>query len=181
MPTAPNGSQTAFLQTGGQTDQTFSVSADGTYSFSFQGALQCLPQQRRCAQQLAVYIDGTLVNVYSPTSSGTWDSFNFSKSLASGTHTLSFHTGVTSGDTTAFLDNVAIAAQSVRSPNPPVPPLLSPTGALNLQASAALPTSPLVPAGLSPVARASNPMVASGVHRLPPMAPRPLFSRPAAR
>jgi lysophospholipase L1-like esterase len=108
-PNAPDGTQTAYLQTSGQIDQTFSVAAGGSYQIAFKGALRAYRSGTSTYQQIAVYLDGTLVNVFSPTSSTSWNSFSFSSTLANGNHTLSFRTAVSTGDTTAFLDNVTIS------------------------------------------------------------------------
>ncbi len=104
-PIATNGAQTAFLQSGGQIDQTFTA-VDGAYTFTFNGALRSYRSASAANQQIAVYIDGTLVNIFNPTSTSTWDNFTLTKALGTGNHTLSFRGTVSSGDTSAFLDNI---------------------------------------------------------------------------
>jgi hypothetical protein len=95
-PAAPNGTQAAYLQTGSQIDQTFNAAVSGAYTFSFQGALRSYRSAGAAPQQVAVYLDGSYINTFAPTSTTSWNSFSFSQNLALGNHTLSFRTGKTS-------------------------------------------------------------------------------------
>jgi hypothetical protein len=107
-PPAPDGTQTAFLQSGGAISQTINIEAGGIYTFQFQGALRSYRSAGTPAQQIAVYVDDMPVGTYAPTSDAYWDRFTFSQGLSAGQHTISFRTTVTLGDSTAFLDNFSI-------------------------------------------------------------------------
>jgi Bacterial Ig domain len=113
-PNAPDGTQTAFLQgSGSQISQSIFVASDATYHLQFQSALRSYKAAGTSNQQIALYIDGSLAGVFSPTSASSWNTF--SVAISAGTHTISFQ-GVNGGDTTTFLDAVKLVAQVDHAP-----------------------------------------------------------------
>jgi hypothetical protein len=104
-PTAPQGSQVAFLQRSGSSISQAVDLAAGTYQLSFLAA-----QRPGNAQTFQVWIDGNqLVGTFQPAGTGfqafTTDSFT----LTAGSHTIEFrgtntNSNVNGGDNTAFLD-----------------------------------------------------------------------------
>jgi hypothetical protein len=103
-PSAPEGgTQTGFLQGPGSVSQSIDFAA-GTYYISF------LAAQRTGAggpQTVAVYVDSTLVGTFSSIPSTFTSLTTSSFTLTAGTHTVTIK-GITSGDDTAFLDDVTI-------------------------------------------------------------------------
>jgi hypothetical protein len=121
---APEGSQTAFIQSLGTISQAVSLSA-GSYTLSFKSA------QRNCCispyvQPIKVTVDGAQVGSLVSPASTSFASFSITFSVAtSGTHTIVF-AGTDSTDKTTFLDVVTLTSGSVSgttttlmsSPNP---------------------------------------------------------------
>jgi hypothetical protein len=110
-PSAPEGSQVAFLQETGSMSQAVSL-GPGTYSLSFMAA-----QRAGNSQQIEVLFDGTqVVGEYTPT--GTEYAFyqtgNFTVATA-GTHTISL-LGIDpgGGDNTALVDSVALQQNPIQ-------------------------------------------------------------------
>ncbi len=103
--TAPNGTQTAFIQGTGSMTQTITLNA-GSYTLSFQAA------QRSCCvspfvQPVKVSVDGTQVGLISP-SSTSFVPFSISFSVGTtGAHTITF-TGTNGNDKSTFIDNVTL-------------------------------------------------------------------------
>ena len=115
---APEGSQTAFIQGTGTISQTLSLTA-GSYTLSFKAA------QRSCCvspyvQPIQVSVDGIPVgSPVSPTSTG-FASFSISFSVATtGAHAITF-AGTIASDRSTFIDNVALTVAS------PPPALVNP-------------------------------------------------------
>lgn len=121
-PTALDGSQYAFLQSGfsGQTpgvfSQTISFSLAGTFQLTYLvagrppdgfGAFGDLPYDVR--------LDSTVVGTDSTTSSEPFTQLSFTFTAAAGDHTLTFETNQINADNTAFIDSVSIRA--VPEPN----------------------------------------------------------------
>jgi hypothetical protein len=102
-PTAPEGTQTAFIQYAGSFYQDFTFTA-GTYKISFYAAKR---SSNTTPQSINVYCDGNLIGNIIPTSS---TSFNYyctgSFTVAAGTHRIKFANSLTQGDT--FIDKVSL-------------------------------------------------------------------------
>jgi hypothetical protein len=108
--TAPSGTQVAFLQGTGSVSQSVYLDA-GTYTLSFKAAQRAGAAQTS-PQQIAVLIDDVQVASITPSSTKYLSYQASSLSIATaGVHTLQFlGLDPQSGDNTAFLDNVQIAA-----------------------------------------------------------------------
>ncbi|MBY0526198.1 MAG: hypothetical protein K2R98_22580 [Gemmataceae bacterium] len=109
-PNAPEGTQVGFLQ-GDASGISQSVTfAAGNYALSFYAA-QRGNYQPDGDQSIAVLVDGTAVGTFVPAGTGyallTTDAFT----VTAGTHTIAFQ-GLTSGDSTAFLDQVSVQTVS---------------------------------------------------------------------
>jgi cysteine-rich repeat protein len=101
--TAPNGTQTAFLQINGSISQSVTLAA-GTYALTFQWARRSLQYQ-----PLALTVDGVEIGTrFAPPG----DSFVWYTSapftVSSGTHTIALAATDATGDKTTFIDNLAI-------------------------------------------------------------------------
>ncbi len=100
---APEGSQTAFLQSTASLSQSVSLGA-GTYSIKFKAA-----RRQGQIQPLKINVDGTQIGgLITPTgdSFGDYSSINFT--LTTGSHTVKFETIDSNGDKTSFIDAVQI-------------------------------------------------------------------------
>jgi uncharacterized protein YabE (DUF348 family) len=108
-PTAPDGSQVAFLQGTGSMSQSVYLDA-GSYSLSFL-AVQRAAGGNKHYQEIQVLVDGAQVGLVTPASSeyGYYQTSSFT--VAAGPHTVKF-VGVNplGGDNTAFVDQVALPA-----------------------------------------------------------------------
>ncbi len=106
-PNAPQGQQVAFVQNTGTITQSVANLAAGNYQISFQAAQR---GNYGGFQTLQVLVDGSAVGTITPsgTSYATYTTSIFA--VAAGTHTISF-VGLTptTGDSTAFIDNVNLA------------------------------------------------------------------------
>ncbi len=107
-PNAPSGTQAAFLQSGGaggagqngQVSQTIDFAAAGTYTLQFD-----IAGRGSQTQQLGVYLDGTLVGTYTPTSGSSWNTVQLNLNITTaGNHTLEFAAMNATGDNSLFLD-----------------------------------------------------------------------------
>ena len=111
-PSAPNGSQVAFIQGTGSISQSMTFEA-GSYTLSLSAAQRQTASLNR--QSIGVYVDGALVGTIAPTTSSyatlTTPAFTVTKGL----HTISLRGLATSGDHTAFIDSVAITAAQAPS------------------------------------------------------------------
>lgn len=112
---APEGLQTAYLKTDGGVAGEFSQSLAlpaGTYALSFKAA------QRASfggAQSFNVLFDNTIVGTFTP-ASGTFASYTTNSFAATaGTHTIKFAATTTTGDNTAFIDDVMLNPAAVVS------------------------------------------------------------------
>jgi len=103
---APDGTQTAFVQSKGSMGQTLNLNA-GSYTLSFQVA------QRSCCsasyvQPIKVTLDGVQIGSLVSPASTSFAAVSITFSVAaSGAHTLGF-AGTDSSDKTTFIDNVTI-------------------------------------------------------------------------
>lgn len=108
-PAAPQGTQVAFVQDGGSLSQDYFFDA-GTYTLSFLAA-QRQNFQPGGPQTVEVFLDSVSLGTFTPGSASYALQTTGSFTVAAGTHTLAF-VGVGSGDATAFLDDVQVAAVS---------------------------------------------------------------------
>jgi parallel beta-helix repeat protein len=111
-PSAPEGTQVAFLQGTGSFSQQVGGWAAGTYQISFSAAQRANVQASR--QDFRVLVDGNVVGTFTPsgTSYQTYTTAPFT--VTAGSHTVTFQ-GLDSagGDNTAFIDAVSVAASPV--------------------------------------------------------------------
>jgi predicted alpha-1,6-mannanase (GH76 family) len=124
-PTAPAGTQTAFLQsatgmTNGSISQTVSFSSFGSYTLSFEAALRAAPHNG--AISLNVLVDGTVVGTYAPTTTSSFTAYTTSPFViaTAGNHTVQFATVGTAVDSSLFIDAIGIcglANPSFETPN----------------------------------------------------------------
>jgi hypothetical protein len=114
-PNAPQGSQVAFLQEAGTITQTVNGFTAGSYELTFSAAQRAVDQSS--SEDFEVTVDGNIVGIFRPTSTGyqTYDTSVFS--VGTGSHTIAF-VGLNSagGDNTAFLDNVQLSKLLVQAP-----------------------------------------------------------------
>ena len=104
-PTAPEGSQVAFLQSTGSVSQVVTLAA-GNYVITFSAAQR---SANHTSQTIVVTVDGTTVGTITPAGT-TYASYGTSVfTVSAGTHTIKFAgSNPTGGDNTAFLDQVAL-------------------------------------------------------------------------
>ena len=78
-------------------------------------------------QSIGLYLDGSLIGTYTPTSAGSWTTFGAQFNVpTAGNHTIAFAAINSSGDQSCFLDNLiignysspAIATQAAATPDP---------------------------------------------------------------
>ncbi len=108
---APEGTQTAYLKTdngvNGTIQQQLTLAA-GTYKLSFKGAKRT---NLGGTQTFDVYVDSNKVGTFAPTT-GTYTSYTTSAfTVTAGQHTIRFAATSTTGDNTAFIDDVKLTAQ----------------------------------------------------------------------
>ncbi len=108
---APEGTQTAYLKTdngvNGSIQQQLTMAA-GTYKLSFKGAKRT---NLGGTQTFDVYVDSNKVGTFAP-NSGTYTSYTTSAfTVTAGQHTIRFAATSTTGDNTAFIDDVKLMAQ----------------------------------------------------------------------
>jgi hypothetical protein len=105
-PAAPAGNQVAVLQETGSFSQTFTVSAAGTYSLSFDAAQR--GNRNNGGEDFEVLVNGAVVGTYKPAST-SYSLFNATVTLPAGTNTLQFlGLDTAGGDNTAFLDQIGL-------------------------------------------------------------------------
>jgi 1-phosphatidylinositol phosphodiesterase len=112
-PTAPNGTQTAFLQiynggSNGSMSQTVNFNSAGTYKLTFKSALRASPHNGTIS--FNVLVDGTVVGTFSPTSTTSFTSYAtnpFTLSTA-GNHTVAFTAVGNASDSSVFIDAVGM-------------------------------------------------------------------------
>jgi len=111
-PTAPSGSQVAFINGTGSISQSVDLAA-GSYNLSFEGAQSATSQAQSNSQSqtIEVMVDSTPVGLITPisTSYGLYETSNFT--VTAGVHTIQFvGTNPQGGNNTALIDVVVIAA-----------------------------------------------------------------------
>src|SRR6202007_2576627 len=114
-PSAPQGTQVAFLQEYGTISQVVSFTA-GTYTIGFEAAQRANSPGN--SQTFAVEVDGTVVGTFTPGSSN-YNSYTTSAfTVTAGNHTVEFlGLDPNGGDNTAFIDSA-----SIQTPSPPPAP-----------------------------------------------------------
>ena len=111
-PTAPDGTQTAFLQchtgdTNGSIFQVVSFKTAGTYTLNFQAALRASPHNG--AISFNVLVDNVAVGTFSPTTTTSFTSYSITSTVSTaGNHTVTFTAVSTSTDSSVFIDAVSI-------------------------------------------------------------------------
>jgi len=93
----------------GQISQTLNFTRTG----KFRLALQIVSRAEGTGgiQNLGVYVDGILLQTFTPTSATSWDSDQLSLNIAAtGNHTITFAAMNTTGDQSLFLDNINLVA-----------------------------------------------------------------------
>jgi hypothetical protein len=114
-PTAPDGVQTAFLQTTSNIYQTVNFTSSGNFTVNFYAAARA----GYTGGSFNVVVDSTNVGSFTPSSTSSFTSYvSSSISLSAGNHTINFN-GTGTGD--CFIDNVTISAVSGDSQAPTVP------------------------------------------------------------
>ena len=107
-PAAPDGTQAAFLQSGGAggsyangfITQTLNFTSTGVYGLEFAAAQRT---GNATTQETAVYLDNNLLGVYTPARLSSWSSFAVGLQINSvGNHTLVIEANVDSGDENEF-------------------------------------------------------------------------------
>ena len=112
-PSAPQGSQVAFLQGTGSFSQQVTLTA-GTYAVNFSAAQRA--NMSGNSQTFQVLVDGTAVDKFTPYNS-LYTTFTTNFTVAAGIHTVTFvGLNPNGGDNTAFIDQASIDAA-------PLPPL----------------------------------------------------------
>ncbi|QJE96916.1 DUF642 domain-containing protein [Luteolibacter luteus] len=113
-PTAPEGSQVAFIQSYGTLTQTFSGFTPGTqYRISYLAA----QRGSQSGQTWNLVVDGNVLQS-NPAGSTSFTAYGASFTATLALHTLSFvGTNLAGGDNTVFIDNVQIATAGPTIPN----------------------------------------------------------------
>ena len=114
-PSAPLGTQTAFLQistggTGGSLSQSVNLNVSGAYYLSFLSALRPPPYTGPIS--FNVLVDGTAVGTYSPVTMNSFTAYTTAPFTIStpGSHSVQFATVATSAsDSSVFIDSVILA------------------------------------------------------------------------
>jgi RHS repeat-associated protein len=111
---APDGVQVAFIQAGGTVQQLISgFQANANYVITF-SAIQRTNCCNTTGQDIAVYIDNTLVGTFHPSNTAYVEYSTAVFSTTTGAHTVKFAGLNVNGDQTAFMDKVRITG----SPKP---------------------------------------------------------------
>jgi hypothetical protein len=104
---APDGVQTAFLQsinsTLGTMAQSVNFSTAGSYTITFKAA-----RRYGVAQPVQVGVDGSIVGTYTPSTNSFETITTAAFTVAAGNHTVTFAATDSVGDKTTFIDQVSI-------------------------------------------------------------------------
>jgi uncharacterized repeat protein (TIGR01451 family) len=120
-PSAPQGSQVAFLQNTGSFSQALTLTA-GTYVVTFSAAQRATYQSS--SQTFQVRVDGVSEGTFTPAGTAYATLTTSVFTIAAGVHTIAFvGQNPNGGDNTAFIDQVALTA-----PPPPPPTQLQDPG-----------------------------------------------------
>jgi hypothetical protein len=110
-PSAPDGSQVAFIQGTGSMSQPLYLNG-GSYTLALDAAQRAGEAQY---QEIEVLVDGTQIGTVTPGSSN-YNAYQLSFTASAGMHTLEFlGMDPLAGDSTAFLDSVSVAAATTVS------------------------------------------------------------------
>lgn len=109
-PTGFSGNQYAFLQTGGSFVQSFSVAAGGSGTISWLSGSRPDFGGYDGATSYEVLLDNVVIDTVTASSGQNFQPLSATGSLQAGTNTLAFLNISTSGDHTAFIDNVSVSA-----------------------------------------------------------------------
>jgi hypothetical protein len=104
-PSATDGVQTAFLQRIGSISQSFNWTA-GSYTVSFKAAQRSNNGVNN--QGIKVFIDNSLISTITPSSTAFATYTTASFNVTAGSHTLKLEGNSTSGDNSAFIDQVTV-------------------------------------------------------------------------
>ena len=110
-PSAPVGTQVAFLQRTGSMSQNVSGWAAGIYVITFDAAQRGNYQWSQ--QDFNVLVDGKVVSTFTPSGTSYQSYSTAAFTVTAGTHTITFQ-GLDSagGDNTAFIDQVTVSKQT---------------------------------------------------------------------
>jgi len=112
-PTAPSGTQAAFLQIYNATNigsmtQTFSFGSPGAYMLTFNAALRATPNNG--AISLNVLVDNIVVGTYTPTTTASFTAYTASFTITNaGNHTVKFTAVGSAVDSTLFVDGIGLS------------------------------------------------------------------------
>jgi len=110
-PTAPEGTQTAFLQAAGRIYQDFTFAA-GSYKITFYAAYRPINTQ---TQSVNVYCDDMLIGTITPESSSNFKFYSTNRfTVTAGTHRIMFANVNSLGD--LFIDNVNLVLGGYKAP-----------------------------------------------------------------
>ena len=117
-PSAPQGSQVAFLQGKGSITQSVAGWAAGSYTLSFDAARR---GNYGGVEDFEVLVDGNVVGTFKPTSTSYQALTTGSFTVPAGANTVEFlGLNTAGGDDTDFLDAVSVAVASAAPPMPTV-------------------------------------------------------------
>ena len=102
---APEGQQVAFLQNQGSISQIVNNFTDGNYTIDFQLAQRA---NYGSSQTIQVLVDGVVISTFAATGPGYTKSKTATFAVMAGPHTVTFRGLNSSGDATAFLDDISI-------------------------------------------------------------------------
>jgi hypothetical protein len=107
-PSAPQGSQVAFIQESGSISQTVNGWTTGSYVLTFGAAQRA--NHGISNQNISVLIDGIVVSTFTPSSTSYQSYSTVAFTVAAGTHTITFQgLNGAGGDNTALMDHVSIS------------------------------------------------------------------------
>jgi hypothetical protein len=106
-PSAPQGTQVAFLQRNGSISQHVTGWAAGSYVITFDAAQR--ENYQASQQNFNVLVDGTVVGSFTPSSTSYRSYSTAAFTVTAGAHTIAFQAlDSAGGDNTAFVDQVAV-------------------------------------------------------------------------
>jgi hypothetical protein len=107
-PSAPQGSQVAFLQDQGEISQVVNNWAAGSYTISFSAAER--DNNGMSNEDFEILVDGILMGTFKPTGASYLTYSTLAFAVGAGSHTITFvGLDTVGGDNSAFLDNIAIS------------------------------------------------------------------------
>jgi fibronectin type 3 domain-containing protein len=122
---APDGVQTAFLQsngTAGAMSQSVNFGTAGSYTITFKAA-----RRYSTIQPIQVKVDSTVVGTYTPSTNNFETITTASVTVTAGSHTITFTATDGTGDKATFIDQVSIAGGGGGGSAPAAPTGLSAT------------------------------------------------------